>query len=96
MRVFAFSVRGEEVQCFVEEAALVHDRLRRHGVGRAPSGCRPVSTGLGASQGEGTKTYETFRMPDRVILMLLTDMDSGLVRTSFPVSSVGCDSDGSP
>lgn len=41
-------------------------------------------------------TYETFRIPVKVIFIDLTDMLSGLVRTSLPVSSASCDSDGSP
>jgi hypothetical protein len=40
--------------------------------------------------------YEIFRTPFRVIRMLFTDVDSGFVRTSFPVSSAFCASEGSP
>ena len=40
--------------------------------------------------------YETFRVPVSVIRKLLTDMDSGLFRTSFPLNSVSCDSEDSP
>jgi hypothetical protein len=40
--------------------------------------------------------YETFRVPVSVIRMFLTVMDSGLFRTSFPRSSVSCDSEDSP
>lgn len=40
--------------------------------------------------------YETLRVPVSVMRTLRTDIDSGLVRTSFPLSSVSCDSDDSP
>lgn len=41
-------------------------------------------------------TYETLRVPVSVMRTLLTEMDSGLLRTSFPLSSVSFDSDDSP
>jgi hypothetical protein len=40
--------------------------------------------------------YETLRVPVKVMRILRTDSDSGLVRTSFPRSSVSCDSEDSP
>jgi hypothetical protein len=86
------SVDRKESKSLEEEVLLLRYELRSNGVVRVPAvrlleASRPSNT---------VPTYETLRMPVNVMRMLLTDMDSGLVSTSLPVSSASCASDDSP
>ena len=91
--VLESAVCRKQVQGFVEKALLAQNWLRCYCVRCAPSEGKLARL---VEMSSKVPPYETFRMPFSVILMLFTDMDSGFVRTSFPVSSVAGDSEGSP
>lgn len=88
------AIDREEVDVLGEESRFVGDWLRADRVGQVPS-VDAVSARI-LRVAPSVFAYETLRVPVRVMRTLRTDIDSGLVRTSFPRSSVSCDSDDSP
>lgn len=95
--VLVAAVDGEQVEFFDEEVGLLRYRLRAHGTGQMPSVCTLSARRLCYRHGIiGASPYETLRVPVSVMRMLLTEMDSGLLSTSFPLSSVSWLSELSP
>jgi hypothetical protein len=92
---FVAYIDREKVEVFDKEIRLLRNGLRAHGVGQMPS-VRAKSVCDRSHRLESGVAYETFRVPVSVIRMFFTLMDSGLFRTSFPRSSVSCDSEDSP